>query len=91
MKRIMLLLTSAVLIALYLGGGALAFNSPISPIPDDAEDQPEATFVPAVFPTAPLPDSEDRRPTKVGRTATPVGLICVAPGMSHGHMLCYGD
>ena len=71
MKRVTMLLLFATAIALYLGGGALAFNSPLSPVSGDEDDNvPGATFVPAVFPDDPIPDSEES-PTKEGRTATP--------------------
>ena len=136
-----IMIVLAVLIALYLGGGAmaphagLAFNSPISPLapqffvtPPWWDHTPTVTRAapdgmptwtpPDMWPTpawyddgtpppppavtsAPGHQDAEMAPTPVpfvpvspimfhSPVATP-RTICVAPGMSSGHVLCYGD
>jgi len=127
MKRLVVLLGFAVLLSLFLGEGALAFISPVSPLatrqparlPCSVEQyarnqrswvEPDWWAIKCDAPWA-IPDwwtgvwPEDPTPTPVSQStpvpfipispiifhspvATPVGVICVAPGM-HGQIVCY--
>jgi len=95
MKRTVVLLIVAVLMALYLGNGAMAFNSPISPIatvywPPPSNHIPHTPtpvptmilFVPTVTPFIPISPIIFNSPI-----ATPEA-ICVAVG-HWGQILCY--
>ena len=106
-KRSMILLALAVMIALYLGVGALAFNSPVSPVspiePQFLTPLPTGQHGPIKQPMLPTTPVPTLTPVPIATPipfvpispiifnsplATPVSLICVAPGM-YGQVLCY--
>jgi len=141
MKRIMTLAALAVLIALYLSSGVMAFNSPVSPLdyveptetveveptepawlqsqwgcppvnPDPVYGHikwcppygtPADYWTPTPVPTSVVSNEPAPAPTATpvpfvpispifhSPIPTPVSLMCVAPGMSSGYVLCYGD
>ena len=141
MKRTIVLLIGAVLIALYLSNGVMAFNSPLSPLADEPELWVSGGYdkiygpwlgvwpvIPTRVPHIPIPTwtptvappvatsctvCYEQIDTPVAPILTPAATsfsvfvpvspvvfhspvatprtICVAPGMSTGHVLCYGD
>jgi len=102
MKRAVILSITAVMVALYLGSGVMAFNSPISPPAGPTPYIPPPSNHVTHTPTpATLDEYIEQAPTATpipvipispifhSPIATPVPQwICVAPGR-FGQVLCY--